>query len=619
MNPAICSICNSPLSDSAGPCAVCGTPTAAGSRSLPVGTHLQNGKYSLGRILGEGGFGITYLGAHRHLQLTVAIKELFPERAMRHGTTVSVPDSQQNEFHLEKNRVLEEALTISRINFPGVVAVHDAFLENGTAYMVMEYLKGQSLQERIESEGPLPPDDVHRIAIAVCDALIEVHRQDLLHRDIKPANIMLTRDGRVVLIDFGSARTFDSGRTVRHTQILTRDYAAPEMFSTQARFGPYTDLFCLGGTLFHALTGQLPPAVMDRLQDESAGLELPDWLNRPLGAVICQALQVRIKDRPQSIAEFKQMLDCGPRSSCLEPYVFKGVACHTPSDLASALAEDWDAAVKDWSSGRIRTWIEDKQRDPTIRHAIHQTLQTPLFIQSLLEDEIGPHASDCLERQLTAVLVLLDTNRKPTYRGIPLQNQEALRVWLNEHSHNFLLNSSHRDMDVVLSKCFGCAVPLVVKDPFFHKLYEDVTREFDVAWHLLEKYFLGTFHEKLFNVKYKKGVWLGCGTIAFHALARDIDALCGAMQADCQAMGTEWFAHLVAQAHISAGTATVLEILQPVARAQSRMQAARDLGGSDIHDHNGGKVDWGDLGCLLGFIFIGLGGLIGLVLVLGWV
>ena len=305
MIPDICSICNSPRSDSTGPCIVCGAPPATPARNLPVGTRLQAGRYTLGRVLGEGGFGITYLGAHRQLQRTVAIKELFPEGAVRHGAAISVSDQQQWDFHLEKERVLEEARTIARLDSPDIVAVHDAFLENGTAYIVMEYLEGQSLQERIDTEGALPLDEVRGIAVATCDALTEVHRHDLLHRDIKPANIMLTRDGRVVLVDFGSARGFDQGQTVRHTRILTVDYAAPEMYSTQARFGPYTDLFCLGGTLFHALTGRQPPSVMDRLQDSDIDLEFPDALRGPLSTAIGQALQLRIEDRPQSVEVFK--------------------------------------------------------------------------------------------------------------------------------------------------------------------------------------------------------------------------------------------------------------------------------------------------------------------------
>ena len=307
MIPDICSICNSPRSDSAGPCVVCGAAPTAPARNLPVGTHLQNGKYTLGRVLGEGGFGITYQGAHRHLKRTVAIKELFPDGAVRHGVSVSVSERQRRDFHMEKESVLEEARIISRLNSPHIVEVHDVFLENNTAYIVMEYLEGQSLQERIEAEGPLPLGEVHRIAIAACDALIEVHKQDLLHRDIKPANIMLTNNGRVVLVDFGSARVFNHGQTVRHTRILTMDYAAPEMYSTQARFGPYTDLFCLGGTLFHALTGSQPPSFMDRLQGGSVDLEFPDALQGPFCAAIRQVLQIAVEDRPQSAAVFKSI------------------------------------------------------------------------------------------------------------------------------------------------------------------------------------------------------------------------------------------------------------------------------------------------------------------------
>ncbi len=308
MSSAICSICNSPCSDSAGPCAVCGAAPAARARNLPTGTHLQNGRFTLGRVLGEGGFGITYLGTHRHLQRTVAIKELFPERAMRHGATISVPDSQQRDFHLEKERVLEEARVISRLDSPHIVGVHDAFLENNTAYIVMEYLEGQSLQERIEAQGPLPPHDVYRIAMAACDALTEVHMQSLLHRDISPDNIMLTVDGRMVLIDFGSARLFALGQTVRHTRILKKDYAAPEMFVTHAQFGPYTDIFCLGGTLYYALTGTVPPSFMERIQNSHDELRFPIKLRGSMGDAIQKALQVRVEKRPQSATEFKSAL-----------------------------------------------------------------------------------------------------------------------------------------------------------------------------------------------------------------------------------------------------------------------------------------------------------------------
>ena len=194
------------------------------------------------------------------------------------------------------------------LDSPHIVGVDDAFLENNTVYIVMEYLEGRSLQERIEAEGPLPPDDVRRIAMAVCDALTEVHRQDLLHRDIKPANIMLTHDDRVVLVDFGSARVFDHGQTVRHTRMLTTDYAAPEMYSTQARFGPYTDLFCLGATLYDALMGTPLASAMDRLQSVDQTVRFPSAVPDSLCHAVQGALNYRIEDRPQTVQEFRALL-----------------------------------------------------------------------------------------------------------------------------------------------------------------------------------------------------------------------------------------------------------------------------------------------------------------------
>ncbi len=338
MNSTICSICNSPRPDGAGPCAVCGAASAAPARNLPVGTHLQNGRFTLGRVLGEGGFGITYKGAHRHLQRTVAIKELFPEDAVRRGTSVLVPE-QQTDFRRERERILEEARSIARLDSPHVVTVHDVFLENGTAYIVMEYLEGQTLQDQIEEMGPLSMDDVRVIAIAICKALIEVHRQSLLHRDIKPANIMLTRNGRAVLVDFGSARPFALHQTVRHTRILTKDYAAPEMFSTHAQFGPYTDIFCLGATLYHALTGTPPPSVPDRFQNPHDELGFPVELRGPMCDVIRQALQVRVENRPQSAAAFKSAF-LGSTVSTTDDVVDLDSPTRLPSEPATVVLRD---------------------------------------------------------------------------------------------------------------------------------------------------------------------------------------------------------------------------------------------------------------------------------------
>ncbi len=306
INP--CVACNVPLPSGNAPCQICGAPRLSGAspplHSLAPGTSLHQGKYAVGRILGEGGFGITYKGAHKALRQSVAIKEFFPAGAVRRGTAVSVLAPQQTAFDHERANVLQEARLLFGLRAPSIVNVYDAFRENNTAYIVMEYLDGQTLGAQLERVDRLSLDEVRRIARAVCEALTEVHARQLLHRDIKPNNIMLTLAGRTVLIDFGSARTFQSGQTGSHTLVLTPGYAAPEQYSTSARFGPYTDIFSLGATLYHALIGHPPPPAIDRLHNAAQAVNFPSPLPDPFYAALRQALELRVDARPQTVSDF---------------------------------------------------------------------------------------------------------------------------------------------------------------------------------------------------------------------------------------------------------------------------------------------------------------------------
>ena len=292
---------------------------AAPVRALPAGTALQGGQFAISHMLGEGGFGITYKGAHRFLQRAVAIKELFPDGAVRVGNNVLVSADRQDEFRQERENILQEARLIASLNSPHIVDVHDMFQENGTAYIVMEYLEGQTLQERIDTLGELPLAEVQKIAFDTCEALAEIHSYSLLHRDIKPANIMLTGDNRTVLIDFGAAREFVIRQTRRHTRILTEDYAAPEQYSDQARFGPYTDIFCLGATLFHALTRTPPPGALKRLLSTNLTISFPPGFHGPLCSAIQQALHLNVLDRPQNIEALRDILLGSGESSASVP------------------------------------------------------------------------------------------------------------------------------------------------------------------------------------------------------------------------------------------------------------------------------------------------------------
>ncbi|WP_415577222.1 protein kinase domain-containing protein, partial [Deinococcus radiodurans] len=252
-----CPTCGSPVPAGATNCPVCGSPLGGNSQTLPPGTTLQGGKYRLEQVLGQGGFGITYLGSQTQLGARVAIKELFPSGSTRQSGQYVLPPAGTDPagWAQAKQDFTAEGRTVARFNHPDIVRVMDLFEENGTAYLVMEFLEGQTLGSAIEKRGPLPPDEVVNIAKRVLGALSVVHSAGMLHRDIKPDNIYLDKAGRTVLIDFGSARTFAAGQTVSHTRLVTPGYAPLEQYSGSAKFGPYTDIYALGATLYHALTG----------------------------------------------------------------------------------------------------------------------------------------------------------------------------------------------------------------------------------------------------------------------------------------------------------------------------------------------------------------------------
>jgi serine/threonine protein kinase len=281
-----------------------------GEQHLPVGTRLKGGRYTLGKVLGQGGFGITYLGADTQENRPVAIKELFPEGSSRRANSRNVvpPTSLLGAGFAETMEKFEdEARVMARFNHPGIVRVFDIFEENGTAYLVMEFLKGQTLGKRIEKQGRLPAHEVQDIALKLLDALEVVHGAGMLHRDIKPDNVFLHQDGRVVLIDFGSARQFAQGKTLQHTQLVTPGYAPLEQYGTAGKFGPYTDLYALGATLYHALMGVVPPAATDRVQSNQP-LRLPRETPDGLEQAVNRALEIRVDRRPQSVAEFRAIL-----------------------------------------------------------------------------------------------------------------------------------------------------------------------------------------------------------------------------------------------------------------------------------------------------------------------
>jgi serine/threonine protein kinase len=313
----LCPTCSQQNPDSAAVCRSCGSPLPSQSATppapiLPTGTKLQNGAFSIGRILGQGGFGITYLGSDLRQRRPVALKEFFPQGSVRSRNAVHPSSAMSPEsYRIARDRFMEEARILSRFRHPGIVRVFALFQENNTAYMAMEYLRGQTLQKRIEENGPLEEDEAVGYVRRIGEALSEVHAVQLLHRDIKPENILLSEDHRVTLVDFGSAREFAAGQTKRMTALLTPGYAPLEQYGQQARFGAFTDIYALGATLYHMLTGQPPSPSADR----AAGVTLPPphrvnpKVRREISDAVMWAMEMKVDKRPQSVRDFLAVLN----------------------------------------------------------------------------------------------------------------------------------------------------------------------------------------------------------------------------------------------------------------------------------------------------------------------
>ena len=251
-------------------CGWCGQPLAP-SVELPAGTHLAD-RFSIESVLGRGGFGITYRAEDLRLHRHVAVKELFPPSATRHGTGVLVDPRDREGFEVARNRFRREAASLARFNHPGIVRVFEVLEANNTAYLVMELVDGRSLLEVLAAKGkPFAVDEVLDVVLRAGRALEDVHAAGLLHRDINPSNLMLDAAGRVVLIDFGLARSFGDDISGGVTRAVTPGYAPPEQYAGSARIGPTCDVYGLASTAYKLLTGVTPTNVFDR----QAGAELP--------------------------------------------------------------------------------------------------------------------------------------------------------------------------------------------------------------------------------------------------------------------------------------------------------------------------------------------------------
>ena len=319
--------------------------------ALPLGT-LLNSRYLTGRVLGMGGFGITYLAYDTTLESCVALKEYFPSglaiRDSDHLSLIVTSYNEQSQFDYGASKFLEESKILAKLRtIPNIVTVYDYFRENGTAYCVMEYIEGLDLCKYAKSKGGrLSFDETLNLLLPIIKSLGQVHASNLLHRDISPDNIIVTKSGTTQLVDFGAARqTVDSEKS--KSIILKHGFAPEEQYSKHGNQGPWTDEYALAATIYVLITGIMPPDSIERIYNDSLkspaqlGIPIPSYANDAL----MKALSVHAPDRFPSIESFFVAITGGGDSASLT-----GIS-ETPLSISSKKTNGKLSPVQKDSSG----------------------------------------------------------------------------------------------------------------------------------------------------------------------------------------------------------------------------------------------------------------------------
>ena len=300
-----------------GPCPHCGYDLKNAVHpfiALPIGTIL-NGRYLTGRVLGVGGFGVTYLALDMTLEIPVAVKEFLPSgialRDSDHYTMTVTSPEEQPKYNAGATRFLDEARLLAKLrDVPNIVTVQDYFRENNTAYFVMEYIEGVDLMKYTKTKGgKLSYDETLRLCLPIIDSLAHVHAHNLLHRDISPDNIVVMKNGSTRLLDFGAARlAVDTEKS--KSIILKHGFAPEEQYRKHGNQGPWSDEYALAATMYLILTGVMPPDALERVHEDTLvppiklGVDMPQYANDAL----MKALAVSASDRFPDMSAFYSAL-----------------------------------------------------------------------------------------------------------------------------------------------------------------------------------------------------------------------------------------------------------------------------------------------------------------------
>ena len=314
-----CMKCMHPLTAGETVCPECGRAYGsvnAETFALKPGTILE-GKYLVGEMLGQGGFGITYIGFDLLLEQKVAIKEYYPMSTgmvSRDGhSTVVWSSAMMGKTGTQKgfDSFLKEARKMAKLGgIPGVVGVKSVFIQNETAYIVMDFIEGETLLKKLQKNGPMDFDSCVKLMTPIMQALAEVHEHGIIHRDISPDNIMVRPDGKLILLDLGAAKDLDiqgNDGSVQSSQMVAKHGFSPiEQYSKSGKVGPWTDIYAMAATIYYCCTGILPPPATDRTIDDT--LACQPLLTQAQFDILADCMHMRPQDRPQSMDTLLQML-----------------------------------------------------------------------------------------------------------------------------------------------------------------------------------------------------------------------------------------------------------------------------------------------------------------------
>ena len=351
-----------------GPCPVCGFDQDAvpqPEEAMPRNTILH-GKYLVGDVLGQGGFGITYIGFDLSLEIKVAIKEYYPTGAVsrREGQSSLVWNSSNLSRGYRQNAYddfLKEARKMARMDLiPSIVRVRETFLENETAYIVMDYVEGETLKTRLKRDGVMKFSDCLALLRPMMEDLDKVHAQGLIHRDISPDNIMIQPDGKVKLLDLGAAKDLTLQKEGTSQLVTKKGFSPPEQYMDGGKIGPWTDVYALCATIYYVCYGKLTPPALERMFTDGLTFEIAG--KEPLPEMVIAALKrglaLQPGERTQSVAQLLSELE-NPGPDSADAGDQEGKNDRAP--ISHGETPD-DAAEKEQS--QKQSWDQSKEKRP---------------------------------------------------------------------------------------------------------------------------------------------------------------------------------------------------------------------------------------------------------------